>query len=447
MYVALVEALAADISSGKLRSGDRLPTHRELARIVGASLGTVTRAYAEAERRGLIRSQVGNGTFVRDLTDADSYSPMLEPGRIELGPSAAPIMQGDLGRLALAASLSHLSARADLAALSGYQSHGGTVTQREAGVRWLEWAGVQATVEEVTVCSGAQHATLLLLAALPTAAGLLVEELTYPGLLAAAQLLRIPMHPVTLDAEGLVPEALDRACRDSGARVLYCSPTHHNPTTSVMPLARRKAIVEVCRAHGVTLIENGTLAPLVADAPPPLATLAPERTYHLTSLSKATVPALRVGFIRSPAEAQRTVESAAGATLWSTSPLLAEVAVQWITDGTARALRDARRTEAEARQALAASALKGYAYRSHRTAYFLWLSIPEQRRALELVEQAFARNLSLGPAHLFSPRAGSAPNAIRVSLTAARSRDELARGLALLAELLGAPARPMPPVL
>lgn len=447
MYVALVEALVADISAGKLRSGDRLPTHRELARIVGASLATVTRAYAEAERRGLVRSQVGNGTFVRDLTDSNSYSPMLEPGRIELGPSAAPIVQGDLGHLALSAALSQLGARADLAALSGYQSHGGTVAQREAGVRWLEWAGVPCTMEEVTVCSGAQHATLLLLAALPTSAGLLVEELTYPGLLSAAQLLRIPMHPVTMDADGLVPEALDRACRDSGAKVLYCTPTHHNPTTSVMPLSRRKAIIEVCRAYGVSLIENGALAPLIANAPPPLAKLAPERTFHITSLSKATVPALRIGFIRTPAEDQTRIASAAGATLWSTSPLLAEIAVQWITDGTARSLRDTRRAEASARQALAASALKGYPYHSHPTAYFLWMPIPEQRRAMELVEQAFSRNLSIGPAHLFSPRAGNAPNAIRVSLTAARTRGELERGLALLAELLGTPARAPIPVL
>ena len=302
MYAALVEALVADISTGKLRSGERLPTHRELARLIGASLGTVTRAYAEAERRGLIHSQVGNGTFVRDLTTPDAYSPMLESGRMELGPSAAPIVQGDLGHLALAASLSQLGGRADLAALSGYQSHGGTVAQREAGVRWLEWAGVPASVEEVTVCSGAQHGTLMLLAALPTAAGLLVEELTYPGLLSAAQLLRIPMHPVTMDADGLVPEALDRACRDSGARVLDCTPTHHNPTASVMPLARRKAIVEVCRAHGVTLIENGALAPLIADAPPPLASARTRAhlPHHRASRRRRCPPCVSASSARPP---------------------------------------------------------------------------------------------------------------------------------------------------
>ncbi|MBF5041527.1 PLP-dependent aminotransferase family protein [Aggregicoccus sp. 17bor-14] len=447
VYVALVEALAADIGSGKLRSGDRLPTQRELSRAVGASLGTVTRAYAEAERRGLIRSQVGNGTFVRDLTDPSAYSPMLDSGRLELGPIAAPIVQGDVGHLALAASLQELGARADLAALSGYQSHGGTPAQREAGVRWLEGEGVPATVEEVTVTSGAQHATSLLLAALPTQAGLLVEELTYPGLLGAAQLLRIPMHPVAMDEDGLVPEALERAARESGARVLYCNPTHHNPTTTVTSRARRELLVAVCRAQGLTVIENGALAPLVPDAPPPLAALAPERTFHISSLSKATVPALRTGFIRSPAAHQPAIETAAAATLWSTSPLLAEVARQWIADGTARTVRDARRTEAAARQALAARALEGFRYRAHATASFLWLALPEERRALELVEQGLARHLTLGPAHLFTPRPGSAPNALRVSLTAARSRDELSRGLALLTELLRSPVRPLVPVL
>ncbi|MDI3288710.1 PLP-dependent aminotransferase family protein [Polyangium sp. 15x6] len=436
LYAAIVDALAADISAGKLRAGDRLPTHRELANVVGASLGTITRAYAEAERRGLVRSQVGSGTFVNDLTDRDAYSPMLDRGRIDLGPTAAPIMSGDLGHCALAAALANLSSRADLGALSGYQSHGGTMAQRAAGARWLGSTGVAASPDEITVCSGAQHATAILLSALATTTGVLVEELTYPGALSAAEWLRLPTHPVEVDEDGLVPDALAQACRSSRAKVLYCTPTNHNPTTSVMPLERRRAIVTICREYGVTIIENGALAPLVSDAPPPLSALAPETTYYIGSLSKATVPALRVGFIRSPSEVRRSLEIAAGATVWSASPLLAEIATQWIEDGTAAAIRDARRIEAAARQRIAEAMLKGYPYLAHPTAYFLWMRIPDHRRAMEVVEQAAARNVLIGPAHLFAARAGSAPNAIRVSLGAARSRNELERGLAVLAKLL-----------
>ncbi|NBD08076.1 aminotransferase-like domain-containing protein [Corallococcus silvisoli] len=438
LYAALVDALSADISSGRLRAGDRLPTHRELASTTGASLGTVTRAYAEAERRGLIWSQVGNGTFVKNLREGDHYSPQPDRLRIDLGPTAAPLVPGDLGHLALAAALRRLGERADLTGLSGYQAHAGTEAQRSAGARWLSLAGVAATTEEVTVCGGAQHATLMVLSLLANPGGLLVEDITYPGVLATAEWLRLPTHPVALDAEGLIPEALAEACRKSEARVLYCTPTNHNPTTTIMPLKRRQALVEVCREFDVTIVENGALAPLVDKAPPPLAALAPERTYHLGSLSKAVLPALRVGYIRAPVASRKALEHAAAATVWSGSALLTEIATQWVTDGTAESLRDARRVEATARQALAARVLKGHPYVAHDRAYFLWMPLPGHRRATELVEQAAAHDVLIGPSHLFAARPGQAPNALRVSLGAASSRAELERGLKTLAGLLGA---------
>jgi DNA-binding transcriptional MocR family regulator len=70
--------------------------------------------------------------------------------------------------------------------------------------------------------------------------------------------------------------------------------------------------------------------------------------------------------------------------------------MQWIDDGTAEAIRNARRSEAAARQAIAASVLKGHSYPSHPTAYFLWMTIPDHRRAMEIVEQAYARDVLVG---------------------------------------------------
>jgi DNA-binding transcriptional MocR family regulator len=60
--LAVLEALAKDIEDGKLKAGDRLPTQRELAVQLDLSVGTITRAYAAAERRGLIRGEIGRGT-------------------------------------------------------------------------------------------------------------------------------------------------------------------------------------------------------------------------------------------------------------------------------------------------------------------------------------------------------------------------------------------------
>src|SRR6185295_19408338 len=64
-YLAIAEALRDDASAGRLPAGTRLPTHRELADQLGVTVGTVTRAYAEAARRGLVSGEVGRGTFAR----------------------------------------------------------------------------------------------------------------------------------------------------------------------------------------------------------------------------------------------------------------------------------------------------------------------------------------------------------------------------------------------
>ena len=66
-YLALVRALSDDIDRGVLRPGDRLPTHRELGDTLGLAVGTITRAYAEAERLGLVRGEIGRGTFVTSI--------------------------------------------------------------------------------------------------------------------------------------------------------------------------------------------------------------------------------------------------------------------------------------------------------------------------------------------------------------------------------------------
>src|SRR5215813_10658704 len=66
-YRAIADAIAADFHGGQLKPGDRLPTHRDLAFRLGVTVGTVTRAYAEAQRRGLLEGHVGRGSFLAGL--------------------------------------------------------------------------------------------------------------------------------------------------------------------------------------------------------------------------------------------------------------------------------------------------------------------------------------------------------------------------------------------
>ena len=65
VYLAIADAIASDIADGRLRPGARLPAQRALADVLDIDFTTVTRAYAEAGKRGLVEGRVGHGTYVR----------------------------------------------------------------------------------------------------------------------------------------------------------------------------------------------------------------------------------------------------------------------------------------------------------------------------------------------------------------------------------------------
>src|SRR5258708_7557310 len=177
-YLAIVEALAADVGSGHLSSGSRLPTHRDLAETLGVTVGTVSRAYAEAARRGLVSGEVGRGTFVR-ARSLPSFSPGLRTsGLLDLSQNHPP--PGRPGfRAALEKALLALARQADLGPLVDYPSDGGNDSDREAGAEWIARTGLPAEAGRVLVCAGSQHGLTTVLATLLQPGELLLtEELT-----------------------------------------------------------------------------------------------------------------------------------------------------------------------------------------------------------------------------------------------------------------------------
>src|SRR5262245_25475849 len=86
IYLAVATSIAADVQSGRLKAGDRLPPHRDLADQLGVTVTTVTRAYAEAERRGLVRGEVGRGTYV--CPPAFTSLAPAKSGHVDLGTNA-----------------------------------------------------------------------------------------------------------------------------------------------------------------------------------------------------------------------------------------------------------------------------------------------------------------------------------------------------------------------
>lgn len=441
LYAAIADALADDIRRGRLVPGSRLPTHRQLARDLGVNVVTVTRAYAEAARRGLVDGEVGRGTFVRKYDEGSFLRQHAHAAtRVDFHFNDPA---GDPGELSHE-HLQRLLAGADVARLlrTGYVVEG-LAAHRAAGAAWLGRAGLRADPARVLVTSGAQHAmTVALSATVQPGDALAAEELTYPGLKAVAHALHLRVVGVPMDREGVLPDALEELCRKGGLKVFYVTPTLQNPTGTVLSAERRAAIAEVARRRGLVLIEDDTTGPLRPDPPPALATYAPERTLFLSSVSKGLCSGLRIGFLYLPREAEgqalslERLTANLAATTWMAPPLMAEIASRCIVDGTAERLIAWKRAETRARRELLHAAIGAARSASDASSSFVWLELPMPWRSADFVAQADRRGVAVSPGETFVVGRVDPPRAVRVALGTPRHRESVSEGLAVLAELL-----------
>lgn len=371
----LVSALTEDIESGTLAPGTRLPAHRDLAGRLGIAVGTVTKAYAELDRRGLVRGVHGRGTFVaghrgrpRDIVD--------------LSVNVPPPLLGDR---VLADTLTALATTLDADTFTRYPDPAGSIHHRAAVASWLHDQGLDVPPDAVLLTHGAQHAVA---AALATAAGpggaVFTETSTYPGAITAARQTGAELVPVATDTHGMVPDALHSAlARSPGGRhrAVYVTPTLHNPTGSTMDARRRRRIVDVCRAHDVAVVEDDVYSVFRPRNISPIARLAPERTFYVNGFSKCLTPGLRIGVLVAPHASAARAAGILQVTSLALSPLMCEITRRWIADGTARHIGLALRAEAEERLGLAVSVLGRHVAHPPRSGFHLWL--PMSRTAAD----------------------------------------------------------------
>lgn len=445
VYLAIANALAADVQSGRLAPGTRLPSQRALADVLGIDFTTVSRAYSEASRRGLIAGRVGQGTFVRD-----ARAPVETPGRerasrdglVDMGMNMPPRFD-DAGLVArLWDGVAGLGAREGLDLLLRYQEAGGAARDRLAGAHWLAPRLGPVPRDRILVCAGAQGALAAVLASLAAPGDIIAAEaLTYPGFLALAAQLRLRLAAVAMDGGGLVPEAFDAICATHRPKALYCNPTLHNPTTATLSLARREALLAIARRHGVPVIEDDAYGALPVTPVPPLAALAPDLVYHVAGLAKCLSPALRIAYLVMPeGRTGARLTAAIRATAAMASPLTAALATRWIEDGTAGKVLAAIRAETRLRQAITAAVVPPDWMQTDPEGFHLWLSLPPPWTRGEVAVRLRSLGISVVASDAFAAQPSAAlPEAIRLGLGAPAGQPELRRSLGQVVELLDQP--------
>lgn len=429
-YKRLADAAEKGIAEGVIESGCKLPPHRLLADSLGVTIGTISRAYGELERVGLVIARVGDGTYVRQRgmerpRDSGFRNVSDEPRAFFDMSRNQPIPRQEA--LFLSRSLQALSLDPEaLQHLSGYTVDVGLPRFRAAGAHWLRHKEFVPNAEQIVCVNGGQHGLLCALMGLLKAGDTLVtEHLTYPGLISVARQLGIKLIGVGIDDEGLMPDALEEVCRNHRVSALYCTPTIQNPTAAVMSVARREAIAEACRQHNLLIFEDEAHAVLARQRPLPLSHFVPERSVLIGSLSKAVSAGLRVGYLHAPQPLIGRLSAAVRGTCWMASPLSLEVASLWIENGMAEQLLGQQIAEIGRRKALVSGLLEGLVYKTHPHSPHFWIKVPEPWRASQIAEELKENKYLVATAESFAVGQGAVPQFIRASVCNSTMDDRL----------------------
>ncbi|MFQ6573125.1 PLP-dependent aminotransferase family protein [Pseudomonas sp. UM16] len=439
-YKILVQAITCEIEQGHLLNDQRLPPQRQVADALGISVQTVTNAYKELERQGLVRCEIGRGSFVtRRMSDRVANDILDTPERALVDFSITRILHTQAHERIWRDTCAELSVEEDQPWIHAFRPIAGFEAHREAAAQWVYGLGLEVERDDVLITNGAAHGIFLALASL---AGpddvVLCEGLTDHGVIGNSQVLGFTLKGLEMDRDGIDPEHFEDMCSNERITALVCTPNLNNPTTSLMPDARRREIAAIARRFGVHIIEDDVYGPLLGERHArPLSHYAPELSFYCTSMTKSVLTGLRVGYLVMPKRLALRTESILRVNSWMATPLVSEIASRWIRDGRAETLVSLQRKLLSKRQAMVSEYLQEYLLGHHPQALSAWLGIPAHWEVDSLVRALRHRNIAVTPPEPFLVRGTPRPRAVRLCVGAECSDKEMRQALAAMRELFG----------
>ncbi len=305
--------------------------------------------------------------------------------------------------------------------------------------------GLSVTRDDVLITSGSLQG-LDLVNDLLLAPGdtVLVEELSYGGAISRVQAKGVHAVPLPLDDEGICIDALSNAldalqAKGVTPKYIYTIPTIQNPTGSILPLARREALLKLARAHGVPVFEDECYADLVwagIEAPPALYAMDPAQVIHIGSFSKTLAPALRSAYAVAPWPVLArliSLKTDAGSAMVEQMLVAEYFSTHFDQHVTALSgvLKEKLDCMIEAVEREFGSAAELF---RPRGGIFLWLKLPAEVDVRTLVKPAAERGIVFNPGPEWAVDPGSATSQLRLCF-ALPSKAEIREGVAAFAKV------------
>lgn len=435
LYQRIAAQIEAAIASGAMTAGARLPSVRQLAQQHGVSMSTALQVYRSLENRGVVEARPKSGYYVAPRTHA-LPEPMLDlrmeaPSLVNMDqvlqeflwivndPLAVPSFHAQPARSLLPeAKLQHLLAgvnRRHPEYASRCQMEGSAALRQEIARRAVS-SGVQLRPEEIVITNGGLEAVYLALRSVASAGDTIVlESPTYFHLLQVIEslgmrALEIPTHP----RDGISLEALEFATREPGSvKACVLLPNFPNPMGSLMPVERKRALVQLAAERHITLIESDIYGELHfgEQRPPVLKSFdadLPEKADVIlcSAFTKTVAPGYRIGWV-APGRHFLKTQSLKFRTSVACPMLTQEVLAQFIRDGGydhhLRRLRAALKTQMHAMvDAVTRHFPMGCRMILPQGGMMLWIEMPRHVDSREVFALARLEHIGVAPGAAFS---------------------------------------------
>ncbi|GIP31943.1 PLP-dependent aminotransferase family protein [Paenibacillus sp. J2TS4] len=454
------QALADRILSGYFPKGSRLPSVRQLTRMLKVSPVTVSHALDLLEANKLITRIQGKGTFVyeerpkEDKPDDDNH-PLPFPDYLHrsqsmhysqkpaaINFSLSAVAADLLPTQELAESLRHL-ARYYPEVLAQYGEIQGDLELRQAFATYLTNERISVSPQEILVTNGSQQGIDLVARSFIGPGDIVVtEEPTYAAAIDVFRSRGATILSVPMDEEGMRIDRLTALADQAVPKLIYTVPSFQSPTGKVMSLRRRKQLLELAEDLNCLVLEDDPWSEIYYDAVPPPHIKSMDRHGHviyLKGLSKMLSPGCRIGFlIASVAILNRLITAKTNADLGN--PLLNQKVILPIFEANqiTRLLQQLR-TALKQRRDLALELLKRHAPKGvrwviPRGGFNLWLTLPPQANTNELLDEAEARHLTFLPGSACYPN-DLEWNHLRISFSQV-SEEQLRHGITELCSVI-----------
>ena len=482
VYLQIVDQIKTQILRGTLPAGSTLPSERALAQLLDIHRNTVVKAYSELKSDDWIESRQGVGYIVSSAQcecPGESVPEKAESGDTEIRRSKRVNWVGEIkkeylemektfddlfqrftdeSRYSLGSGIASYEVfntekvANDIAFLLTegrksqyfYSPYKGDRFLRQKLVSFLGTKGIKASAGEIQILSETNQA-LDFIATLLVRKGdvVLMEEPVSPDTYRAMELAGSKVYTIPVDQDGMRCDILERMVIQKKPRLIFVNSSFHDPTGNILPLERRRKIIEISNHYRIPVVEEDAASELVYEGEklPPIKTLDTSgNVIYIYSFSLSFLPGLSLAVVVANKELIGSLSYLVSVRLMSTDWMTQKLLGLYLDNGTYYQALEVFCRNYKEKQQIVCEKLDGMkplgvAYHRPRGGIYIWCKLPDGVDSKSFINRAYNMGVSLLPGYVFYPHKNGGRNHIRINYSY-ESKERLCAGMDIMRRAL-----------